>query len=93
MTAAVRPTSLRLSPEAAALVDRAQRRTSLSRSALIERAILAHLPKVIESAASPTERRASLDRLLALGGSGAAAAGHPTAAELAARSRFFRDQD
>jgi len=93
MTIAVKPTSLRLSPEAASLVDEARRRTKLSRSELIERAILEGMPRVIERAASPEERRRSLERLLALGGVGAGADGRPTAEELAERSRAFRGQD
>lgn len=90
VSAAAKPTSLRLSPEAASLVEEARRRTKLSRSELIERAILEEMPRLIERAASPDERRLALDRLLALGGSGAAAAGYPTAEELAERSRSFR---
>jgi hypothetical protein len=93
MATALTPTSLRLSPEAAALVAEAQRRTNLSRTQLIEGAILEHLPRVIAQASSPADRQTSLDRLLALGGAGAAAAGHPSAAELAARSRLFRGED
>ena len=93
MTTALTPTSLRLSPEAAALVAEAQRKTSLSRSQLIEGAILDHLPRVIAQAASQADRKSSLDRLLALGGAGAAAAGNPSPAELAARSRLFRGED
>jgi Ribbon-helix-helix protein, copG family len=91
MPAVAKPTSLRLSPQASALVEQARRRTNLSRSELIERAILGHMPRLIEAAASPEERRMSLDRLLALGGAGVEAAGRPSAEELAARSSALRD--
>ncbi len=93
MPAVPSPTSLRLSDEAAALVAEAQRKTNLSRSRLIEDAILDHLPRVIARASSEGQRRSSLDRLLALGGVGATPAGHPSAAELAARGRLIRGED